>query len=95
MSARSIISGSGSYVPPVRVPNDAFLDRDFWMAGGKRIEKSNEEILEQFAAITGIAERRYAPDHMFTSDMAFEAAKRTNHSGVRPKRTLKLGSQFL
>jgi 3-oxoacyl-[acyl-carrier-protein] synthase III len=75
MSVRSIISGTGSYIPPVRVPNDFFLDRDFRTADGKPLGKSNAEILEQFEAITGIRERRYVPDDLATSDMAYEAAK--------------------
>ncbi|HEX7828189.1 MAG TPA: ketoacyl-ACP synthase III [Thermoanaerobaculia bacterium] len=75
MSVRSIISGTGSYIPPVRVPNEAFLDRDFRSADGKPLGKTNAEILEQFEAITGIRERRYVPDDLAASDMAYEAAK--------------------
>lgn len=72
---RTVITGTGSYIPPVRVPNDAFLDRDFRNADGSKLGKSNAEILTQFEAITGIRERRYAPEEMNTSDMAYEAAK--------------------
>lgn len=75
MALRSVISGTGSYIPPVRVPNEAFLDRDFRGAGGTRLGKDNAEVLHQFEAITGIRERRYAPDDMSTSDLAYEAAK--------------------
>jgi 3-oxoacyl-[acyl-carrier-protein] synthase-3 len=72
---RTVISATGSYIPPLRVPNDAFLDRDFRTAGGERLPKTNAEIVAQFEAITGIKERRYAPDGLMTSDMAFEAGK--------------------
>jgi 3-oxoacyl-[acyl-carrier-protein] synthase-3 len=75
MSVRSVISATGSYIPPVRVPNEQFLDRDFRTADGKPLGKTNAEILEQFEGITGIAERRYIPENLFTSDMAYEAAK--------------------
>jgi 3-oxoacyl-[acyl-carrier-protein] synthase-3 len=75
MPLRSIITGTGSYIPPVRVPNDTFLDRDFRTADGKVLEKSNADMLQQFEGITGIRERRYAPDGVVTSDMACEAAK--------------------
>lgn len=86
MPVRSIISGTGSYIPPVRVPNDYFLDRDFRAPDGKPIDKTNPEILEQFEAITGIRERRYVPDDIFTSDMAYEAAKDAfASSGIDPE----------
>lgn len=72
---RTVIAGAGSYIPPVRVPNDSFLERDFRASDGSKLEKSNAEVLAQFAAITGIRERRYAPENVDASDMAFEAAK--------------------
>ena len=62
------------------------MERDFRTADGKPLEKSNREILQQFEAITGIRERRYAPEHMFTSDLAYEAAKDAlESSGVDPE----------
>jgi 3-oxoacyl-[acyl-carrier-protein] synthase-3 len=83
---RTVIIGTGSYIPPVRVPNEAFLERDFRSADGRKLEKSNEEVLAQFEAITGIRERRYAPDDMDTSDLAFEAANDAlTSSGVDPE----------
>lgn len=86
MPLRSIIVGTGSYIPPVKVPNESFLDRDFRTADGKPLGKNNAEILQQFEAITGIRERRYAPDDMSTSDIAYEAAKDAlNTSGVDPE----------
>jgi 3-oxoacyl-[acyl-carrier-protein] synthase-3 len=72
---RSVIAGTGSYIPPVRVPNAEFVDRDFRTPDGSRIGKTNQEILEQFESITGIRERRYVPDGVVTSEAAFEAAK--------------------
>jgi 3-oxoacyl-[acyl-carrier-protein] synthase-3 len=72
---RTVIRGTGSYIPPLRVPNDSFLDRDFRNADGTKVGKSNDEILAQFEAITGIRERRYAPEDLDASDMAFEAAR--------------------
>ena len=86
MAIRSIIVGSGSFVPPVRMPNEAFLDRDFRGSDGKRLGKENAEILQQFEAITGIRERRYVPEGMFTSDIAFEAARDAlTSSGIDPE----------
>jgi 3-oxoacyl-[acyl-carrier-protein] synthase III len=86
MPVRSVIAGTGSYIPPLRVPNEAFLDRDFRTADGKPLDKSNAEILQQFEAITGIRERRYVPDDVFTSDIAYEAAHDAlQSSGVDPE----------
>jgi 3-oxoacyl-[acyl-carrier-protein] synthase-3 len=86
MPVRSIISATGSYIPPIRVPNDALLDREFLGSDGKSLGKSNAEILAQFEAITGIRERRYAPDDLFTSDLAYEAANDAlTSSGIDPE----------
>jgi 3-oxoacyl-[acyl-carrier-protein] synthase-3 len=71
----TIITGSGSYIPTVKVKNEAFLDREFYNSDGEKIQKSNEDIVKQFHDITCIEERRYASDHLKTTDIAFEAAK--------------------
>jgi len=72
---RTIIAATGSHIPEVVVPNEHFLEHDFHGSDRKRIGKSNAEILQQFEAITGIRERRYAPDHLVTSDLAYDAAR--------------------
>ncbi|HSP16102.1 MAG TPA: ketoacyl-ACP synthase III [Thermoanaerobaculia bacterium] len=72
---RSVIVGTGSHIPSVVVPNDAFLKHEFRSADQKKIDKTNREILDQFEAITGIRERRYVPDDLVTSDIAFDAAR--------------------
>ena len=74
MAVRSVIVGTGSVIPPRRVPNSAMLDREFWGADGTKIHKPNQQILDQFEAITGIKERRYADDTQVTSDLAALAA---------------------
>lgn len=71
----SVIAATGSLVPPVRVPNDAFLEHEFWGADGKRIARANRQILDNFEAITGIQERRYVAQDQVTSDIATEAAR--------------------
>ncbi len=75
MTLRSVIVGTGSYIPPRRVLNEELLAREFWGADGKKIDKSNRQIVEQFEAITGIQERRYVDDALVNSDMAAEAAR--------------------
>ena len=83
---RPVIAGTGSYIPPERVENARFMQHDFWGADGKRIDKTNQDILEQFEAITGIRERRYVKDDQVTSDIAYEAAcDALNSSGVDPE----------
>jgi len=72
---RSVIVGTGSHIPPVVVPNDHFLGAEFLDSDGRRIAKSNQEILEQFESITGIRERRYVHDDVVTSDIATIAAR--------------------
>jgi 3-oxoacyl-[acyl-carrier-protein] synthase-3 len=84
----SVIAATGSYVPPQRVRNDDFAGYDFRTADGARLTKSNAEILDQFQSITGIAERRYVPDGLVTSDIAFEAAKDAIESSAVDPETL-------
>src|SRR3954469_683519 len=71
---RTVIAATGSYIPPVRVPNSEFLNHDFRTGDGKPLGKTNAEIVKQFEAITGIQERRYVEKDTVTSDIAFEAA---------------------
>ena len=72
---RSVITGTGSYIPGNTIANDSFLTREFYESNGARIQKSNREIIDKFLDITTIAERRYADDDMLTSDMATLAAQ--------------------
>jgi 3-oxoacyl-[acyl-carrier-protein] synthase-3 len=75
MPTRSVITATGSHLPPRALPNEAFLERDFRGADGKALGKNNAEILQQFETITGIRERRYVDEDVYTSDIAYEAAK--------------------
>jgi 3-oxoacyl-[acyl-carrier-protein] synthase-3 len=72
----SIITGTGSYIPSLKVPNDHFLDRSFLNAGGEPFEFPTASIIEKFMDITCIRERRYVTDDLKTSDIAFLAAER-------------------
>lgn len=86
MQLRSVIVGTGSHIPEVRVPNEFFLDRDFRTADGKPLGKTNAEILQQFESITGIRERRYVPAGVNTSDIAYESARDAlDSSGIDPE----------
>jgi 3-oxoacyl-[acyl-carrier-protein] synthase-3 len=76
---RSVITATGSYIPPVRIANEHFLNHDFRDANGAPLDKTTPEIIKQFEAITGIRERRYVTDDLATSDMALDS------SGIDPE----------
>ncbi|MDZ7773508.1 MAG: ketoacyl-ACP synthase III [Balneolaceae bacterium] len=83
---RSVITGTGSYIPTRKVTNDDFMDHRFLDREGNPMEKDNEETIRKFAEITGIHERRYADDDMLTSDMGAEAAvKALEDAGLDPE----------
>lgn len=83
---RSVIAATGSHIPSVRVPNEHFLGHDFRDTHRQPLSKSNDEILKQFESITGIRERRYVPDDMVTTDVAYEAARDAlESSGIDPE----------
>lgn len=69
-----IITGTGSAIPNRTVKNNEFNHHVFLNEDGTLFEKENHEIIEKFQAITGIEERRYAEDHINTSDLATEAS---------------------
>jgi 3-oxoacyl-[acyl-carrier-protein] synthase-3 len=71
----SIITGTGSYIPSVKVPNRQFLENEFYQADGTKIPKANEDIVNKLQEITCIRERRYVEDDLNTSDMAYLAAE--------------------
>jgi 3-oxoacyl-[acyl-carrier-protein] synthase III len=62
------------------------LDRDFWGADGKKIDKPQEQVVQQFESITGIKERRYANAGQVASDLAAQAAADAlSSSGIDPE----------
>lgn len=70
----SIITGTGAYIPAVVKKNEDFGSEGFYDVKHHRINQPVEVILEKFSQITGIVERRYAPDNIVASDMAAYAA---------------------
>lgn len=71
----ALITGSGSYIPTLKVTNEDFLSHSFYGPDGALLQKSGEEIVRQFELITGIRERRYLADDLVASDMAHFAAR--------------------
>ncbi|MEI6673180.1 MAG: 3-oxoacyl-[acyl-carrier-protein] synthase III C-terminal domain-containing protein [bacterium] len=86
MSIKSIIIGTGSYIPPNKVPNSSFLQQVFYESNGEIITKPTVEIIEKFEEITEIKERRYVSQDLVTSDIAYFAAKNALESShVNPE----------
>lgn len=71
---RSVITGSGTEIPGEIVKNTDFTSVQFFAEDGKPITTSNQIIIEKFFKITGIEERRYAPQQLNSSDLAASAA---------------------
>ncbi len=76
----SVFTGTGHYVPSIRIENDYFHKTTFYDADGTIITTPNEEITRKFEEITTIAERRYAEENQVTSDLALIAAQRALES---------------
>lgn len=84
--SRTIITGTGSYIPTEIVTNKEFAEHKFYAEDSKPIETAPQEIVEKFKQITGIAERRYAPAELNTSDIGAIAAKQAiEDSGIDPE----------
>jgi len=73
--ANSIITGTGSYIPSVKISNKDFLDHDFYGPDRIKLEKSNLDIIGKFEEITCINERRYVTNTLNASDIAFLSAE--------------------
>lgn len=83
---RPIITGTGSYIPPVIKKNSDFASEHFHSEPEKAINLPSLEIIEKFRQITGIEERRYAPENINASDMAaFAASMAIKDSGIDPE----------
>lgn len=72
---KSIITGTGSYIPTVVKTNQDFSSNTFYTENQILIDKPSSEISEKFKQITGIAERRYVSEDFSTSTIGTEAAK--------------------
>ncbi len=83
---RSVITGTGSYIPAIIKKNSDFISCNFYSENNGRIDSPAAEIVEKFKKITGINERRYAPPEINASDMATYAARLAiTDSGIDPE----------
>jgi len=71
---KSVITGSGAFIPAHIQTNDAFLAQEFF-SDGKKLTIPTADIIRKFQSITGIRERRYADDQLLPSDMGYLAAQ--------------------
>lgn len=72
---RTIITGTGSYIPEKVVSNRDFENHTFYEQNGSPFNRSNNEIITKFREITGIEERRYADENLMASDMGAAASE--------------------
>lgn len=70
------ITGTGCYIPTSIEKNENFDKHRFLNLDGSDLKHPNTVIIEKFKAITGIDERRYAHNHLTSSDLAFFAAEK-------------------
>src|SRR5688572_22011900 len=83
---RSVITGTGSYIPTVIKKNTEFANESFYTESSEPISHPSSIIVEKFKQITGIEERRYAQEDVSASDLAaFAAMKAITDSGVDPE----------
>ena len=72
---RSIITGTGSCIPPVIKANSDFVQQVFYGDNHLPLTASPSIVVEKFKQITGIEERRYTSDNLTASDLGTIAAK--------------------
>ena len=79
----AVFAATGSCIPGISVPNDAFLTSQFFNTDGTPVEKEPQKIIDKFKEITGIAERRYGTHNQKASDLGFlSATAALNSSGI-------------
>ena len=85
---KNFISGTGSAVPSIIKKNSAFAQASFVDEDAKPFPIETTEIIEKFSSITGIEERRYAPDNVNSSDLAAEAAAKAIEKAAIDKESI-------
>src|ERR1700712_2755323 len=83
---RSVITGSGCYIPPFVQTNQDFAKHEFFTAEELPLPVDPSEVVNKFKKITGIEERRYTTDDLNASNIGFEAAKKAiEDAGLDPE----------
>ena len=71
----SIIRGTGSALADRVIPNEFFLNNEFYDKSGVKNEKNNQEVITKLEAITGIRERRFIIEGEDSVPLMTKAAK--------------------
>lgn len=80
------ITGIGSYIPEKKISNTDFGNHVFLNEDGTAFGYPNEVVINKFKGITGIEHRRYAEDHLNSSDLAFFASQKAiENAGIDPE----------
>ena len=83
---RTVITGTGCYLPKNAIPNSDFHQHQFYDLKGVPIEGDGETIAKKFESITGIGQRRYTDGYKSTSSIATIAAKKAiEDAGIDPE----------
>ena len=83
---RTVIKGTGKYIPSQVIPNSHFMNAKFYDESGNRFTTDQTDIIEKFVNITGIKERRWVTDDLVLSDIGYFAAKDAlESSGIDPE----------
>jgi len=83
---RTVITGTGAYIPVETKTNQEFSVHDFYGEDHELIKAPVGEIVKKFKLITGIEERRYVPPGMTASDIGGIAAKLAiEDAGINPE----------
>ena len=83
MATRSVITGTGSYIPPNSKANRDFSEQHFYDEQSQKVDLPGIEVAEKLRVITGIRERRYAFDEHTASELALASAlKAIDDAGV-------------
>ena len=86
---RSVIIGTGSYIPSRRVHNDEFLNNQFFLDYGDPIDiAQNQHTVDRFREITEIGERRWVESDQLASDIGLAAAENALESAGIDKESL-------
>lgn len=85
---RTHIIGTGAAIPSVVKTNQDFGLHRFYDRNGHLLPDPPDVIARKFEAITGIRERRYAPEHIVASDLAAEAASAALDNACLDRETL-------
>jgi len=83
---KTIISGTGSFIPENIIHNHEFIDQRFFEKDNSVIDSSGEEVIRKFRDITGIRERRWVNKDQNNSQIGLLAARQAIESaGIDPE----------